>query len=139
MKDRNSRKYQKIIEWLSIADTDLLVAQQSLNLESDVKYRMVGFHAQQCAEEYLKGYLVYHDVDFPYTHNISSLLELCAKHGDWTTELEYAEKLTVYATTLRYPGIGKVVSEEEAINAIDIATRVHDVVRNVLIAEGVEL
>jgi HEPN domain-containing protein len=70
------------MEWLSIADTDLLVAQQSMNLEPDVKYRMVGFHAQQCAEKYLKGYLVYHDVDFPYTHNISSLLELCAKHGD---------------------------------------------------------
>lgn len=28
-------------------------------------YRLIAYHAQQCAEKYLKAYLVYHDIDFP--------------------------------------------------------------------------
>jgi HEPN domain-containing protein len=37
------------------------------------------FHAQQAAEKYLKAFLTYHEAPFPYTHNLSKLVELCAQ------------------------------------------------------------
>jgi HEPN domain-containing protein len=53
-----------------------------LTLTSRVPYRLIAYHAQLCAEKYLKAFLVYHRIDFPYTHDIGRLLELCAEKGE---------------------------------------------------------
>ena len=37
----------------------------------------VCFHAEQCAEKYLKGFLTYHQLEFPKTHSIETLVGLC--------------------------------------------------------------
>jgi HEPN domain-containing protein len=37
----------------------------------------VCFHAEQCAEKYLKGFLTYHQIEFPKTHSIETLVGLC--------------------------------------------------------------
>jgi HEPN domain-containing protein len=36
------------------------------------------FHAQQVAEKCLKAFLAYRGVMFPYTHNLTKLVEFCA-------------------------------------------------------------
>ncbi len=41
-----------------------------------VPFRIIAFHAHQCAEAALKGFLARHNVNFPFTHSISRLLEL---------------------------------------------------------------
>jgi len=56
-------------------------ARHALTLTSGCPHRLIAYHAQQCAEKYLKAYLVSAGVDFPYTHNISRLLELCEQHA----------------------------------------------------------
>jgi HEPN domain-containing protein len=65
---------RKVIQWLNYADEDIQLARHALTLTTGVPYRLVAYHAQQCAEKSLKAYLVCHRIDFPYTQNI---------HGYW--------------------------------------------------------
>ncbi len=135
MKKHNRDVQKKVDEWLSFSDDDLRLARHTLTLENECPYRLIAYHAQQCVEKHLKAYLIFHYVDFPYTHNISRLLELCDEHTstNWTDELKIAEELTPFAITTRYPGQDEEVSREEAEEAIHIAERVREVVRKVLV------
>jgi len=130
---------RKVLQWLSYADEDLRLARHGLTLTSECPYRLIAYHAQQCAEKCLKAHLVCRGVDFPYTHNISRLLELCGEQAGWAETIRDAEELTPYAITVRYPGEDEEVTEEEVRRAIRIATRVQQVVRTALIEEGVQL
>ena len=95
---------RKARQWAAYADEDIRLAQQALNMGEQCPNRLAAYHAQQCAEKYLKAYLVHKEVDFPFTHNISLLLELCEESGAWAGTLRDAEALTRYAVTTRYPG-----------------------------------
>ncbi|UCE58331.1 MAG: HEPN domain-containing protein [Phycisphaerales bacterium] len=129
----------KVRQWATHADDDLRVAQHTLVLPADCPYRLVAYHAQQCAEKYLKGFLVLQGVDFPYTHNIALLRELCAERAPWSEELRDAEELTPFAIAARYPGNDEPVDEAEARRAVEIAMCVRERVRKALGAEGVGL
>lgn len=135
--DRNVR--EKVKEWISLAEDDLRLALCAEQLKSNVPYRLIAFHAQQCAEKYLKAYLVYQNMDFPYTHSIATLLKLCGRHTPWVKEIQDADLLTPYAITARYPGIEKKVTKQETIKAINIAEQVRQQVRTALKQLGVDL
>lgn len=128
---------RKVIQWLNYADEDLRLARHALTLATGVPYRLVAYHAQQCAEKALKAYLVFHRIDFPYTHNISRLLELCDDKAHWGDALLAAEGLSVYAITTRYPGEDEEVTRDEALGAIELAETVKEVVGQEL-AEAIE-
>jgi len=119
----------KAQEWIALADDDLRVAQHTLSLSPNCPFRLVAYHAQQCAEKYLKAYLVSRGVDFPYTHNMARLRKLCLEKGDWAVSLSDADELSPFAITARYPGEELVVSEADAAMSIRIAERVQEVVR----------
>lgn len=125
--------------WISHAEEDLKLAQHGLKLKSSCPYRLLAYHAQQCAEKYLKAFLVYHKIDFPYTHNISRLLELCAEKGDWPEKITEAEELTRFAITTRYPGEYDDVTKENVLRAIQIAKSVKKIIRNVLTYDGMPI
>ena len=129
----------KVREWATHADDDLRVAQHTLTLPDDCPHHLVAYHAQQCAEKYFKAFLVHRGVDFPFTHNIARLLELCPNQPDWAEKLKDAEELTPFAVTARYPGNDLPVSNEEALRAVEIASRVRTEIRTVLESEGVTL
>ncbi len=126
----------KVKQWLSFADEDLQLARHALTLLSSAPYRLIAYHAQQCVEKHLKAYLVFHNVDFPYTHNIARLLELCAEKATWPDTVRDSEELTPFAITTRYPGEDEEVTKEEALHAIDIASDTRNTVRNALKKEG---
>jgi len=107
-----------------------------MTLSSSCPTRLIAYHAQQCVEKYLKAYLVFHRIDFPYTHNISRLLELCEKKAEWPKTISIAEELTPFAITTRYPGESERVTKKEALGATHIATKVRKVIRNALKQEG---
>lgn len=139
MSDLNQEILRKVREWIIYADEDLRLAQCGLMLTNGCPYRLIAYHAQQCVEKYLKAYLVHRRIDFPYTHNISLLLELCIKQQvNWPETIQEAKLLTPYAITTRYPGESEEVTKEEADYAIHIATKVREVVRDALVEEGVE-
>ena len=129
----------KVRQWATYADEDLELARHALGMGAKCSTRLVAYHAQQCAEKYLKAYLVHRQVDFPFTHNISLLLELCGESGAWVTELTDAEILTRFGVKARYPGEDAEVPMEKAQQAVDIAARVRELVRQALAAEGVSL
>lgn len=130
---------RRVRQWLSYGDEDLRLARHALTLSTGPPYRLIAYHAQQCAEKHLKAYLVFHRVDFPYTHNISRLLELCAEQASWSESLQDAEELTPFAITTRYPGEDEEVTQAEAFRAIDLASNVRQAVRKALAEEGMPL
>ncbi len=130
---------QKVRAWMAHGDEDLRVARHILTLPEECPYRLAAYHGQQCAEKYLKAHLVFRGVDFPFTHNIARLLELCSHRSDWATGLEDAEELTPFAITARYPSEDEPVSEAEARRAVEIAARVRQTVREALDKEGMTL
>lgn len=132
-----TKEATKIIhQWAEHAEQDMQLAKHAFKLKSSAPYKLIAYHAQQCAEKYLKAYLVFKKVDIPYTHNISLLLELCGPFAGWAEKLEDAKSLTFYAVTTRYPGKDKVL-KKEAIQAVEIANRVRLAVRKILRQEGV--
>ncbi len=130
---------KKVMQWLILADEDLNLASHALGLGAKSPYRLIAYHAQQCAEKYLKAFLVYHNVDFPYTHSIRVLLKLCSSLATWTQTLKDAEELSPYAITARYPGEEQEVTEAEAKQAIELARQVRKQVRNALEQLGLKL
>ena len=139
MRDINRDILRKVSQWLAYGDEDLRLARYALTLKDNCPYRLIAYHAQQCAEKCLKAFLVYHRIDFPYTHNISHLLELCSDKANWAETLQDAEELSPFAITTRYPGEDEVVTKKEALRAIDIASHLRQVVRKALAQEGVNI
>lgn len=113
---------KRVRKWIQFADEDLRLAEHALKLSSGCPYRLIAYHAQQCAEKYIKAFLVFHEIEFPYTHNLRKLLQLCGE--DIRQTLEDADSLTPFAVTTRYPGIDEEVSKLEALSAIKIAKTV---------------
>jgi HEPN domain-containing protein len=127
----------KVRQWLEFADEDLRLARHGLTMTiASPPYRLIAYHAQQCAEKCLKAYLVLRRVDFPYTHNLAHLLDLCAAHASWADSLRDAEELTPFAITARYPGEDEEVTREEAVRAIDVADRVRTIVQEAVREAG---
>ena len=138
MSGKRSAIAKKTKEWLLHADEDLRLARHAFKLKSAIPYKLIAYHAQQCAEKCLKAYLVFSDIDFPFTHNISALLELCPPVADWAVDLEDAKIWSVYAITARYPGRYNV-TKKDAVGAVEIAGRVRVVVRKALKQEGLKI
>ncbi len=128
----------RVLLWMSYADEDSVLANYALKMPGIRSYRLIAFHAQQCAEIYLKAYLVYHDIDFPYTYDIRKYLKLCG-NAIWIEKIKNAEELTPFAVITRYPMLDEKVSENEAVEAVNLASRVRQVVRSTLAEEGMNI
>jgi HEPN domain-containing protein len=93
-------KAELVLGWLRKAQSD------SVALDVTLRARALDaacFHAQQAAEKYLKAFLTHHEVPFPYTHNLTKLVELCAQiDTDFRSLLPQVEPLTPYAVRPRY-------------------------------------
>lgn len=50
-------------------------------LDADSPPSIVGFHCQQAAEKALKAVLAVEGLDFPYTHDLGLLMQLCEDAG----------------------------------------------------------
>lgn len=92
-------------EWVQKAEQDFLVAQRSFRARGIPTYDAVCFHAQQCAEKYLKARLQEAAVPFPKTHHLLALLTLLTPVQPLASSLSRALRvLDRYAVNFRYPG-----------------------------------
>ena len=140
MTDHNHDVLPKVIGWLGYAEDDLRLAKNTLKTMGDkCPYHLVAYHAQQSAEKCLKSFLVFHNIDFPHTHDISRLLELCAQKANWTQDIQDAEELTLYAITARYPEESEEVTAEDAHRAIAIAEKVRKIIHEVFLGKGIKI
>jgi len=87
------------------------------------------FHAQQCAEKYLKARLVLAGVDFPRSHNIGTIVSLLPANARPDLSENDQNFLTVYAVQTRYPGGYDGSSLAEARVAVRHARRVRSQMR----------
>ena len=117
------------LAWFRKAYHDLLSI--SNNLASDeVPWDKVAFDAQQAAEKYLKGFLVFHGRAFPRVHDLNELLVLCSEFGAELLDLKAdCRLLTNLGAAARYPDVPDEPSESEARNGVEIARRVRQAIR----------
>lgn len=118
---RSSRNVETS-RWIEFAESDLNMAR--LEPTQGVEPWIAAFHAQQCAEKILKAFLVSCGLQYPLTHDIALLLEICADHAEWAEALRPAEYLTTFATWSRYPGPWEKVTAEESKRALELAEAV---------------
>ena len=118
--------------WVEKAENDLQNATLTLRAGRACPADTVAFHAQQCAEKYLKALLSFRAVDFPKIHDIEELLALAALGDQARLSVEAQRLLTSYATVTRYPGDYEPVSLSEARRAVRLARRVRAAVRRIL-------
>lgn len=131
------RKVRVLRKWISIAEDDLSTARDLMTFTTP-HVAKIAFNAQQASEKYLKAWLVFKEFDFPYTHKISTLLDLCKSAGgqQWAEGLKQAEELTHYAVLIRYPLEGEDITMDDAMRAVHIAEKVRSTIRAVL-QEGI--
>jgi HEPN domain-containing protein len=64
---------------------------------------ILGFHSQQAVEKALKAALASREIEFPYTHDLDGLIELCQTNGlDVPATLDGVECLAPYGVHMRY-------------------------------------
>jgi HEPN domain-containing protein len=91
-------------EWVEKAEGDLRVAERELAAPDPV-LDAVCFHAQQCAEKYLKALLEENQVSPPRTHDLGLLTDACVPHAPELAALRPAlQRLSEAAVVYRYPG-----------------------------------
>lgn len=119
--------------WFEKAEQFLEMARRAM-LPGNPFPDMACYHAQQCAEKYLKGFLVSRSHSFNFVHDLFYLTQECAKLQPAFLELALAaETLGRYGAGVRYPMENFVdPDEEEAWEAIKLAGKVATFVKNQL-------
>jgi HEPN domain-containing protein len=116
--------------WVDKAEDDLLLARQSRRTAKPV-YDGICFHAQQCAEKYLKALLQERATYFPRTHDLVDLLALLGTPiTGLTTQTADVKWLTTHAVEIRYPGTSS--TKADADRALKIASDIRAAIRTEL-------
>ncbi len=116
---------QKLVkEWFQKAESDIRLAEYLL-AENAPFWEAVAFHCQQSVEKYMKAYLVYHQIEFPKTHDLEKLLELMARADTkFSTQLLFANTLTPFGVLVRYPDDAQRVDRKKAESVVALAQKV---------------
>jgi HEPN domain-containing protein len=115
-------------EWVEKAEGDWNAARQLNRVRKDPNYDGVCFHCQQSVEKYLKARLEEAGINFPKTHDLTTLLSLAVTvQPRWTSLQPVMVVLTPYAVAYRYPGF--TASKSVAGDAIKSCRRVRRAIR----------
>ena len=101
-------------------------------------FNVICFHAQQCAEKYLKSLLIYHGVDFAKTHDLMALINALPSSAGLAISPEILVGLNRYSIQTRYPGDWWPYSKADAEEAVAVARTVRGAVRNCLPSGAVQ-
>jgi len=125
-------------EWVQKAESDFKAAGLLLKAGDDYLFQ-AAVHSQQAAEKYLKAFLVWHQIEFPKTHDIAKLIALAAEVApDLPEILAEAKTLTGFGVDFRYPGDYPGLTSTDAETALGLATLVRDEIRNRLSSHSLE-
>jgi HEPN domain-containing protein len=92
-------------EWVRKAEGDFAMMQRELRARKAPCHDGACFHAQQCAEKYLKARLAQAAIPFTKTHDLVALLEqVLAVEPKWEMYRNDLASLTAFAVAYRYPG-----------------------------------
>jgi HEPN domain-containing protein len=116
-------RLREAAKWLEQAARDLAAARALVEIKAS---RSV-FHSRQAAEKAIKGFLVFCQIEFRRTHDLTDLGSQCAE-ADPTLEplLREVQGLTDYASAFRYPDAPYEPDAAEAAAALTVAARLRD-------------
>ena len=110
-------------DWLARANGKLALARQPLPAGGYLED--LCFCAQQAAELGIKAVYQQHGWRFAYIHDLKQLLNGLANNGlPIPADIQQADRLTVFATETRYPGLAPPVTQAEYEEALKIAETV---------------
>lgn len=118
-----------IREWIEKAEGDFHTAEREMRVRKAPNYDAVCFHAQQCAEKYLKAFLLHCHIPFRPIHDLEMLLEaIIPIHKDFESLRDALLLLNDYAVDVRYPG--EFATQEEARAAVKAMRAVREFIRH---------
>ena len=119
-------------QWLRKADGDFEAAEHLLAASGRFR-EIIAFHRQQAVEKYLKALLVRHQIEFPKTHDIGTLLGWVRTFDTPLAEsLRDADALTPFGVEVRYPGDAPEMLPGGETDVFNVACRVKDAVQTLL-------
>lgn len=118
-------------EWVAKAEADLRMAQRELAHAAEPNFDGVCFHAQQCAEKYIKALLQEQDQPVPKIHDLGRLVNGLNPPIRELQERNAALKaLSEMGVVVRYPGY--FADRKQAETALDTAEQVRQLCRGQL-------
>ena len=118
-------------EWVVKAEGDFATMQREARVTERPNYEAICFHAQQCAERYLKARLYEAEVPFGKIHDLMALLDQVSRvEPGWESFREDLGYISDLAVTMNYPG--ETLDAESAGRAEDCCRRFRDAARAVL-------
>jgi HEPN domain-containing protein len=119
-----------IQEWIDKAEGDFETAIREINVPIRPNYDAVCFHAQQCAEKYLKAAIMNKEKEFPRTHDLLMLLDVLLPHEP-ALEVFRCDltALSAIGIEVRYPGM--CADQEDAAVAIKTAQAIRSAIRRI--------
>ena len=92
-------------EWITKAEGDFAVMERECLVTDNPNYDGICFHAQQCAEKYLKARLCEANITFGKIHDLAALLDQSLDgEPTWERFREDLAYLSDFAVAFRYPG-----------------------------------
>jgi len=118
-------------EWVTKAEGDYYTVERESRARKNPNYDGVCFHAQQCAEKYLKARLCEADIPFTKIHDLVALLELVLPvEPMWESFREDLAFLSDFAVNFRYPG--EAADKESALDSRRLCRGFRHVAREAL-------
>ena len=133
MEKQFTQDHNEIGKWVSKAEVDY-EAMLHLAINKPFFNSVICFHAQQCAEKYLKAILISFDITPEKTHDIGKIITLLNSNNsneDFTHLKKYLF-LTDYAVFIRYPGNWDDPDEQETEEAMQACSEVRTFAQNYL-------
>jgi HEPN domain-containing protein len=94
-----------VAEWVAKAEGDFATFERERRARKNPNYDAACFHAQQCAEKYIKALLCDRNIAFGKVHDLVALLDsLVNKEQKWELFREDLAYLSDFAVAFRYPG-----------------------------------
>jgi HEPN domain-containing protein len=101
-------------EWVEKAEGDFGTASREVRPRKSPNFDAACFHAQQCAEKYLKARLHEARIAIPKTHDLTLLLNMVlAVEPTWNAYAASLKTLTAYAVIYRYPGFSAAKADAQ--------------------------
>ena len=118
-------------EWVQKAEGDMNTAQREFAVLEKPNHDAVCFHAQQCAEKYLKARIIEEGLPVTRTHDLEILLnQLLPIETGLTVLLQSVRILSAMAVEVRYPGMA--TDEDDAAEALRSSEKIRNFIRTTL-------
>lgn len=118
-------------EWIAKAEADFATLEREARVRKNPNHDAVCFHAQQCAEKYLKARMSEADSEVTRVHDLVALLDqVLAAEPAWDIAREDLAYLSAFSVAYRYPG--EAADRQAAIEARDRCRRFRAIARSAL-------